>query len=250
MGTNLIFNSHPNKLLKVHIEGVLRKARKRTSLALAEQAVLFHDLGKINPNFQDKLDPNKKVKSIAYSQHSYLSVLSFLNYVAVNRTDFKRLMGINDNEQFKIVISRIVAIVARHHGHLPDFDKILNPDPQKALIEFVTALTEELPISAFYQQRLGQTNLPFKLMENKRLFVFTYFTEQKGVPEKWQQNALAYFMDTQYSFAALIEADKGDAGNNKPYFCEEQQPTSQTKFNNRYRYASTFGFDMITSNRT
>lgn len=229
MGTNLNFNSHPNKLLEVHIESVLRKARKRTSMPLAEQAVLFHDLGKINPNFQDKLDPNKKVKSTTYSQHSYLSVLSFLNYIVVNSAEFKRLMGINDNEQLKIDILRIVAIVAKHHGHLPDFDKILNAEPKNALLDFAESLTEELPISAFYQHRLGQTHQPFKLTGNKKLFGFTYFTEQKGVPDQWQQNALAYFMDTQFSFAALIEADKRDAGNNETYFSEEHQPISQAK---------------------
>ena len=227
MGTDLNFNSHPGKLLETHIEGVLRKARKRTSMALAEQAVLFHDLGKINPNFQDKLDPNKKVKLTAYSQHSYLSVLAFLNYVAINSTEFKRLMGISNNEQLKIDILRMVAIIARHHGHLPDFDKILSADPQKALLEFVESLIEELPMSDFYQQRLRQTHQPFKLTPNKGLFKFTYFTDQNGVSEHWQKEALAYFMDTQFSFAALIEADKRDAGDNETYFCEDQQYVSQ-----------------------
>ncbi|MFC5407675.1 CRISPR-associated helicase Cas3' [Larkinella bovis] len=229
MGTDLNFNSHPNKLLEVHIEGVLRKARKRTSMPLAEQAVLFHDLGKINPNFQDKLEPCKKVKPSAYSQHSYLSVLAFLNYVSINSAEFKRLMRAEDNMQLRIDILRMVAIIARHHGHLPDFDKILNSEPKDALVEFVRSLKEELPMSAFYQHRLSQTHQSFKLTDNKRLFDLTYFTEQKGVPEYWQQNALAYFMDTQFSFAALIEADKRDAGNNEIYFCDEQQLISKSK---------------------
>lgn len=229
MGIDLNFNSHPNKRLEVHIEGVLRKARKRTSMALAEQAVLFHDLGKINHHFQDKLDPAKKVNPSVYSQHSYLSVLAFLNYVAINHAEFKKLMGTQDNIQLRIDILRMVAIIARHHGHLPDFDKILNSEPRTALLDFVESLSQELPMSAFYQHRLGQTHQPFRLTGNKRLFEFTYFTEQKGVPVQWQQNALAFFMDTQFSFAALIEADKRDAGNNETYFCDEQQPDSKAK---------------------
>lgn len=229
MGIDLNFNSHPGKLLETHIEGVLRKARKRTSMALAEQAILFHDLGKINPNFQDKLDPNKKTKPSAYSQHSYLSVLAFLNYVVPNRIEFKRLMGIDSDKQLQVEILRMVAIIARHHGHLPNFDRILNSGPQDELLNFVDSLTIDLPMSAFYEQRLCQVHQPFKLTNNKKLFSFTYFTEQKGVAEGWQQNALAYFMDTQFSFAALIEADKRDAGNNETYFCEEQQPVSRVK---------------------
>lgn len=231
MGTDLEFNSHPNKLLEIHIKGVLRKAQKRTSLMLAEQAVLFHDLGKINPNFQAKLDPDKKGKSSGYSQHSYLSVLAFLNYVAVNGDAFKQLMKAETTNQLRIDILRIVAIIARHHGNLPDFEKILKDDPKKDLLDFVQGLTRELPVSAFYQHRLRQNHQPFPLTTDKRLFDLTYFDQVRGVnlPECWQQNALTYFLDTQFSFAALIEADKRDAGYNETYYCEEQLSASQTE---------------------
>ena len=43
--------SHPKKQLKVHIEGVLYKSEVRTASIIAKYAALFHDLGKINPNF-------------------------------------------------------------------------------------------------------------------------------------------------------------------------------------------------------
>ena len=53
---------------------VITKSHKYTSLPIAEIAALFHDLGKINPNFQKKLEG---LAVNEYSKHSYLSVLAF-----------------------------------------------------------------------------------------------------------------------------------------------------------------------------
>ena len=66
--------SHPNKLLKKHIQGVGDKSAKRVESVLAKYAALFHDFGKVNPNFQLKLDG---IKSAGYSQHSYISAFAF-----------------------------------------------------------------------------------------------------------------------------------------------------------------------------
>src|SRR5690625_1967299 len=74
--------SHPDKFLisqengeKGHVDGVVGNVKKITNSKWAELIAIFHDLGKTNPNFQDKLDPHKIVKG--YSNHSYLSAFSF-----------------------------------------------------------------------------------------------------------------------------------------------------------------------------
>ena len=48
--------SHPGKLLKVHLENVASLSKRFTSSDTAELVSLFHDIGKVNPNFQQKLD--------------------------------------------------------------------------------------------------------------------------------------------------------------------------------------------------
>ena len=53
------FKSHPDKLLFDHLNGVAEKACIRWDSKFAEVISLFHDLGKINPNFQNKLDGKK-----------------------------------------------------------------------------------------------------------------------------------------------------------------------------------------------
>ena len=48
--------SHPGKLLKVHLENVASLSKRFTSSHAAELVSLFHDIGKVNPNFQQKLN--------------------------------------------------------------------------------------------------------------------------------------------------------------------------------------------------
>ena len=60
------YKSHPDKLLVEHIKGVVKNVSCRTDSIIAETAAVFHDLGKMNPNFQAKLE-GKTPKE--YSNH-------------------------------------------------------------------------------------------------------------------------------------------------------------------------------------
>ena len=53
--------SHPEKLLKVHLENVASLSKRITSSDAAGLVSLFHDIGKVNPNFQEKLNPNRSL---------------------------------------------------------------------------------------------------------------------------------------------------------------------------------------------
>lgn len=66
------YKSHPDKRLPVHIEGVLKKVQKRTSLKIAEVAAIFHDLGKINPNFQRKLETDSDYENQGYEESIHI----------------------------------------------------------------------------------------------------------------------------------------------------------------------------------
>jgi CRISPR-associated endonuclease/helicase Cas3 len=208
------FYSHPNKLLEVHINGVLVKARKRTNLKIADVAVLFHDLGKINENFQKKLKAENQNKYLGYSEHAYLSMYSFLCFLDSNREFIKNILD-NDIVQVK----QIIAIIAKHHGNLPDFEDILS---QEALLRLESYIKTNpyLPVSEFYENVLLQKHEAFKLRWNEKLlqqlpkFLNKDFTT-------WKSNALDYFLNTQFAFASLIEADKRDAGDNENYFLDE-----------------------------
>lgn len=205
------YKSHPDKELSVHIKGVLKKSQRNTDLKIAEIAAVFHDLGKMNPNFQQKINSNfpeqlvpKKSK---YDEHSYLSVYAFLCFGKSHPQKFRSILQ-NDFSN----LWSIVASIAHHHGNLPDFDKsILKETPIKKLDEFIKQ-SPVLPVAKFLKQTLKFSQLDFSLNESIQIFDAVTFKY-----EIWKNNALQNFMQTQFAFSALIEADKRDASNNENY---------------------------------
>ena len=97
------YKSHPDKTLVKHIEGVVKNVNSRTDSKIAETAAVFHDLGKINPNFQAKLE-GKTPKG--YSNHSLLSAYAF--YCMVLADEDKKL---SPNE-----IIGLIVLIAKHHA--------------------------------------------------------------------------------------------------------------------------------------
>jgi len=109
------YKSHPDKKLTTHVDGVVEGTRDRTDFSIADLAAIFHDVGKLNPNFQDKLDPDATASG--YAHHSYLSAFSFLCYWLNNREQVNELVGRSEK------IGSLLALIARHHGDLPHFGK-------------------------------------------------------------------------------------------------------------------------------
>lgn len=212
-----IYKSHPDKLLKVHTIGVKDKTLKRTNSKIAEWAALFHDMGKVNLNFQEKL---KGHKNVGYTQHSYVSTFAFLNWYVANREVANEVLKIEINDITKIKI--ISAIILHHHGNLPNMDRNLSQEVYDNMKIFLDDNISQLPISEFLKQELGFEHIPFDvsfkswyksnipdidLGRNSRIYEI----------ENWQKDALNYFLETQFSFASLIESDKRDAGGNELY---------------------------------
>jgi CRISPR-associated endonuclease/helicase Cas3 len=214
------YKSHSEKYLQDHLKGVMSKVKYRTAnlpntlnLKLAEIAALFHDLGKINPHFQDKL---KGIKVKEYSSHAYLSAYAFWNFYASN---IKLVQSwINQNEQ----ICSLLAMIARHHGNLPDFENgILNEKETRNLSEFLSP-NPYLPISDFLQEFRDYNNFSefISAHEKFELGCSTDFQDKLfklKLVEKFNKQPLNFFLETQFCFACLLEADKRDAGNNEDY---------------------------------
>lgn len=220
--TNL--KSHPDKLLFIHVNGVIENSKKLTEgldgAKWAELAAIFHDLGKINPNFQDKLLTKK---AEGYTHHAYLSAYAFFAF-CVNKYNRELIRNILDKGNLQNELIALVILIAKHHGHLPDFCPeadnetdayILNKDEIKNLFTFLEKELEQLPVDQFIQyfDDFKKMNSFKALLQNEK--IQKQFLEKIVFNNKSEKDCLDFFMNTQFAFSALIQADKVDAMDSK-----------------------------------
>ncbi len=211
---DLIFESHPGKLLEEHIKGVQKGTLLNSSLAIAELSALFHDLGKINPNFQNKLYG----KSAGYGNHSYLSVIAWVNYALANKNRLMNDQDLKSTEELSLFILQVAILIGKHHQNLPNFEYAFTGSEELSrATEFAKENAPILRISEFANKKLGLDCSPFELKWGKQEKMIVSFLA-KYQKKAWKQYPLKSFMDTQEAFSALIEADKRDAGKNNSYF--------------------------------
>ncbi|MBZ4651098.1 MAG: CRISPR-associated protein Cas3 [Thermosipho sp. (in: Bacteria)] len=208
--------SHPDKYLLDHIEGVRENTKKLTDSRFAELVAIFHDLGKINPNFQDKLDTQKISKG--YANHAYLSAYVFFCAFCCNRNNIKALkqfLEVDELTQNDLIALNVA--IAKHHGNLPDFTpidyngigaSILSKDENFSLFEFIEK-EQDLPTYDFVNHFIHIEDFR-ELMFNPKI--------QQGYSEKIifdgdkNKSALDFFINYQAVFASVLQADKADAG--------------------------------------
>lgn len=235
--------SHPDKYLvtqqngeKGHVDGVIENVKKITESKWAELAAIFHDLGKINPNFQDKLIPGRKVTG--YSNHAYFSAFAFFCAFACDIDNRIKLSAWFGKEVSGNDLITLTVLIAKHHGNLPDYtpyDKtgsgasILSEHDNQNLFKFLNT-NILLPINEFAYNYFKTNNFQHFLLE-KRL--------QKGYLEKFIFNSeenskpLDFFLSSQFAFASLIQADKTDAA--KFYVLLDDNTKSVAAFCKTYR---------------
>lgn len=192
------YRSHPHKELTVHTKGVLDKTMASTKLKVAEIAAVFHDLGKLNPNFQDKFE----YKSKGYANHAYLSAYGFFCFAKDNLQYLQKELGEYWQEKFL----SIIAIIAKHHGNLPNFDTIVKEGECEELFKFVNT-NPTIPSSDFIRIFIPEIK-DFEL-STKDIFQ-AKFKDKLGYITN--ERNLDNFLETQFAFASLIQADKTDAG--------------------------------------
>jgi len=212
-----LLKSHPDKLLLEHTKGVIDSTKKLTNSRFAELAAIFHDLGKINPNFQDKLNPQKTVNG--YANHAYLSAYTFFCAFCCNKKNsdaLKQFLDVNELTQNELIALSV--IIAKHHGNLPDFTpidyngtgaSILSKDENYALFKFLEE-KQELPTYDFTNHFIPIDDFREFLLNPR---IQQVYSEKLSFNGDKNESALDFFIDYQFSFASVLQADKVDAGN-------------------------------------
>jgi len=210
------------------MEGVLEGVRRRTDSPIAEIAALFHDLGKLNPNFQPKVKPNFQPKldnstMSGYSHHAYLSAHVFLCFCKTNPQVLSQHLGLSKPAHLFSVLTQI----AHHHGNLSNMTTILSEGERERLKDFLVS-EPLLPVSEYLQQWLLHSH--FDALDTKFSKVVDEFWRMKDKYLATVTDKLDFFLDTQFGFACLIESDKRDAGDNKWFQRDEQLAWAGTHF--------------------
>lgn len=201
--------SHPQKKLTTHIQGVIDGTKHLTNSKVAEWAAIFHDIGKLNPNFQSKLTEDfiaqwKIQVNSEYSHHAYLSMFAFICYCGHNQQYIKSIF----KEKMPECVAAILTIIAYHHGNLPDFSTgILNSNEIDDMVDFIENVTP-MPVSSLLTHFLDHDSFCISTQKNKQKLC-------ENFPRKLANNIsnyLDFFWETRFSFSCLIHADKSDAG--------------------------------------
>lgn len=208
--------SHPGKLLKVHLEKVVSLSKGFTSSQAAKLVSLFHDIGKVNPNFQEKLNGSCPKE---YDHHAYLSAYAFFMFLIKNPDMFKVPHGFNSNNY----LISLITIVAKHHGDLPDMmpngdNSILSGYEVSNLYAFLDK--EHISFGNVFSELLGiEPSMPSSMEEDRiRLF----FKRIVNKPNDYNV-ALRFYLEIQSIFSALVKADKSDAGDMISMLDENEQ---------------------------
>lgn len=204
------YKSHPDKLLVEHIKGVVKNVSSRTDSLIAETAAVFHDLGKMNPNFQAKLE-GKTPKG--YSNHSLLSAYAFYCMVLADKN---RKFSPND-------IIGLIVLIAKHHGNLPDFcpsgndGYILSRNEIRDLFSFLK--NHDFPVYDYVKHFYPVSDFGNFIKDER---VQKCFFERMVFSPKNNPAPLLFFLTMQSAFANLIQADKADAAKFDTYVKEDK----------------------------
>jgi len=225
-----ILRSHPDKFLLKHIQGVIYNTKKLTNSRIAELVAIFHDLGKINPNFQLKLEQQKNV--FGYSNHSYLSAYAFFCAFAVSKTNQKILegfLGIQNISRNEIIA--LAVLIAKHHGNLPDFRpidysgtgaSILSKIENDALFNFLKS-QNNLPAFEFVNQFFDIDNFQSILANDN---IQNGYSSKLFFDKNELKEALDFYLEYQYSFSCIIQADKADAAKFENFIDKQKSEVS------------------------
>ena len=96
-------------------------------------------------------------------------------------------------------------------------DENISEQAYDAMIEYLQNNADQLPISDYLKKEMAfehvSFDLTFKNWYKSKIPNIDLGNDGKDYEIKyWQKDALHYFLDAQFSFASVIEADKRDAG--------------------------------------
>lgn len=220
MSHSFKLKSHPDKLLKEHLENVGRLSKeilesktigcKEIFAKVAYMIGITHDFGKATTYFQNWLENGRKTQ---YAQHGFLS--SLVGYLAVKNF----LSNIQKFDEFWYLPGIAWIVISKHHGNLRD---ILNEEAAKLkdsnelkIVEeqlndiFFNNLTEILGI--YRSLGLDISEILNDIKNLGHLAREVYRNVKRICMDSFNNKNLKYYFLVLFFYSVLLDADKLDA---------------------------------------
>lgn len=148
---------------------------------MIEAIPIFHDLGKINPNFQIEKMSNKEIirdENFIETKHSFISAIIYLSYF--RNKIVNKVKGRKIKDLLKEFILYHAYIIERHHSDIDKIGKFVgkinfkaNPDTEQVIKELpISKLIEAITKSKIYMKDLslkkGSTDNLIASFEDKK----------------------------------------------------------------------------------
>ena len=220
MSHSFKLKSHPDKLLKEHLENVGRLSKeilesktidcKKIFAEIAYIIGITHDFGKATTYFQNWLENGRKTQ---YAQHGFLS--SLVGYLTVKNF----LSNIQKLDEFWYLPGIAWIVISKHHGNLRD---ILNEEAAKLkdsnelkIVEeqlndiFFNNLTEILGI--YRSLGLDISEILNDIKNLGHLAREVYRNVKRICMDSFNNKNLKYYFLVLFFYSVLLDADKLDA---------------------------------------
>ena len=228
--------SHPQKLLIEHIDGILNNCSK---VDLLKIAIAFHDVGKMNENFQKKI--NSEAFS-GYSNHSYISCYYLINAFVNNKKEIISAYPFITEGNYNVVIIILANIIVGHHGYLRSINGLFNDEEWDKMVNYLKANSITDKVNLFFQQNKHLLSCEIAFVDdfNNEKFYKSYgIISQSDLPE-WENDAINYYFDIISNYGELVYGDRKDASENELNYRETN--------NKKFAYALENNLEWIFNN--
>lgn len=226
--------SHPTKLLIDHTLGVLSNCELSDLMLIV---VGFHDVGKMNDNFQRKI---VGMHVDGYSNHSYISCYYVINAFANNSESIKKRFSFINDGNYESVVLTIANIIVGHHGYLRDIQGLFAEDEWNKMVDYLKTIKMTQHVNTYFEEHPDLFNCTLWFTDDLNHSNFYKSFGKVSNIEQWKSQSLKYYFDTIQTYGELVYGDRKDASGNKSVFREGAKK--------KYAYALENNLEWIFSN--
>ena len=202
--------SHPNKLLIDHYTGILSNVNIDDLILIV---TMFHDIGKININFQNRI--NKKFNE-GYSHHSYLSGYFLINGFINSIENIKKRFTFINDDNLEVILILLTNIIVGHHGKLRNIDNLFKSTSEvENMRNFLKLNNFTYEVDLFFKENHNILNCDFTFdYDINNIDYYLHYGQINNIDD-WKNNSLDLYIKTISTFSELIYGDRKDASDNK-----------------------------------